>query len=312
MMNVGIFPASGSLGTSTYTHLLSQVTNNAVVLISRFPEKVPRDYVAKGVRTRRASYESTPEELANAFSGLEALFLISYPSHVHEYRTQVQRKAIDAALGAGVKHIFYSSLCFAQNDQDTSVAEVMGAHLDTERYLKTLPGSATWTIVREGLYSESFPIYTAYWDIGNPSSEILIPHDGSKPGVSWVKRDELGEATARLVAQYASSPTSFAYTNKTLSLTGSREMTLESTVQTLSRAVGKEVCIRQVSVEEYATQPQVVEAFGSEALAKTWATAFEAIRRGETAKVTPILKKLLGRDPEDFEVTVRKLRSHDA
>lgn len=85
---IGIFPASGGLGTSTYTHLLKLVPNNTVVLINRHPEKVPQSYIDAGVQVRKASYESASSELSAAFSGIDVLFLISYPSHVHEYRTK--------------------------------------------------------------------------------------------------------------------------------------------------------------------------------------------------------------------------------
>jgi hypothetical protein len=89
MKTIGIFPASGALGTSTYTHLLKLVPNERVILINRHPEKVAQQYVEAGVNVRQASYESAPEELEAAFTGVEVLFLISYPSHVHEYRVNV-------------------------------------------------------------------------------------------------------------------------------------------------------------------------------------------------------------------------------
>lgn len=89
MKEVGIFPASGGLGGSTYRHLLKLVPNDHVTLISRFPEKVEQEYRDAGVRARKASYESSPQELELAFSGLDVLFLVSYPSHVHEYRVKV-------------------------------------------------------------------------------------------------------------------------------------------------------------------------------------------------------------------------------
>lgn len=89
MKEVGIFPASGALGGSTYRHLLKLVPNDHVTLISRFPEKVEAEYRDAGVRARKASYESPPQELELAFSGLDVLFLVSYPSHVHDYRVEV-------------------------------------------------------------------------------------------------------------------------------------------------------------------------------------------------------------------------------
>lgn len=89
MKTIGIFPASGALGGSTYRHLLKNVPGDKVILISRFPEKVPDTYVQGGVRLRQASYESSPEELQAAFADIDVLFLVSYPSFVHEYRVKV-------------------------------------------------------------------------------------------------------------------------------------------------------------------------------------------------------------------------------
>jgi len=88
MLTIGIFPASGGLGTSTYTHLLKNVPGNKVILISRFPDKVPNTYVQDGVRLRQAAYESDPEDIEKTFADIDVLFLISYPSHVHEYRSK--------------------------------------------------------------------------------------------------------------------------------------------------------------------------------------------------------------------------------
>lgn len=89
MKEIGIFPASGALGGSTYRHLLKLVPNDHVTLINRYPEKVEAQYRDAGVRVRKASYESSLQELELAFSGLDVLFLVSYPSHVHEYRVKV-------------------------------------------------------------------------------------------------------------------------------------------------------------------------------------------------------------------------------
>lgn len=88
-MAVGIFPASGGLGSSTSNHLTKLVPREDIVLINRYPEKTPSHLTEGGVRVRRASYESSPAELEEAFAGLDVLFLISYPSFVHEYRVKV-------------------------------------------------------------------------------------------------------------------------------------------------------------------------------------------------------------------------------
>lgn len=87
-------------------------------------------------------------------------------------------------MASGVRHILYSSLAFAGNLSDKSVAHVMGAHLATEKYLSELSGQLTYSAVREGLYSESFPIYTAWFDPQDQVNEITISHSGTGPGVA--------------------------------------------------------------------------------------------------------------------------------
>lgn len=310
MKTIGIFPASGALGGSTVKHLLPRAPNDKAILISRHPEKTRSIPGAEGATIRQALYESSPSELEEVFRDIEVLFLISYPSHVRDYRVKVQLPAIDAAKRAGVKHIFYSSLAFALPFDESSRAEVMQAHLECEKRLSELslsdPGF-TYTSIREGLYHESFPIYTSFWTLENPSDEILIPHDGRGPGVSWVKRDELGEATATLMVQYATEADSFRWTNKTVLLTGPQNWTLADTVAALGQAVNKPVRIREVSVDEWAKLPQVLDYFGEESKARTWATAWEAIRAGETSYVSSTLKDILGREPEPFDVSIQKL-----
>lgn len=185
----------------------------------------------------------------------------------------------------------------------------MGAHIVTEKYLASLQDKVGYTVIREGLYSESFPIYTAWFDPQNPADEITIPHPGTGPGVAWVKRDELGEATAKLIVSYMKEPNSFEYTNKILLLSGPREISLAETVEILGRAVGKELKIREISVDEYVKLPQIGDkhTYHGVDLSREWATAWEAIKRGETAVVSPSLREILGREPEDYETTIKAL-----
>lgn len=313
MSRIAIFPASGGLGASTYTHLLSLVPPQNVTLISRDPSKIPTQYTAAGAKTVQASYESRTADLEAAFTGADILFLISYPSHVHDYRVHVQLPAIDAARRAGVKHVFYSSLGYAGQRGRESKAVVMQAHLDTEAYLARLaaedPSQFSYTAIREGLYSESYPIYTSFFSPQAPDDGIIrIPHDGSAPGIAWVKKDELGEASAKLIAGYATSaPASFTWKNEVMLLTGPRAWTLNETAEALSKIAGREVRIEEVGLEEYVRQKGNVEKFGGdETLMRSWATAFDGVRAGECAVVTSTLGQILGREPEAFDVTIAR------
>jgi hypothetical protein len=214
----------------------------------------------------------------------------------------------------------------------------MRAHLDTEAYLQELGRTRapdfTFTILREGLYHESFPIYTSFFrpqeviDAVNDENNrrpdrsggaygeiyIKIPHDGSAPGVAWANRDELGEASARLVNLYMQNPLGYPFTNSTLLLSGPKVLTLNEVVAILEKLIRERtdmdvsIKIKQVSVKEYANQPHVppLLTYHGVDLSREWATAWQAIRNGECAVVSPVLKEILGREPEEFETTVRK------
>ncbi|CRL23078.1 NAD(P)-binding domain [Penicillium camemberti] len=309
---LGIFPASGGLGGSTLRHLLDQVPPNEVVLIARSPEKLSKEKAA-GAIIRKADYDNT-QTLDQSFEGISSLNLISYASIQNEYRFKVHKAAIDAARKSGVKHIFYSSLAFAGDGDLDTKAQVMLAHLATEKYLAQLHDQNpqfTYTVIRQGLYSESFPLYTAFFDLKAPSNEICIPHDGSAPGLAWAKQDELGEATAKLIAQHAKDPAAFPYLNKTVLLSGPRALSLNETADVFSRVLNKPIKVRQVHVDEYVKQPQVQAGltYGGGDWAPLWATAFDGIRDGECAAVTPNLAQILGREPEQFETTIRTMLS---
>lgn len=89
MAKIAIFPASGKLGTSVYTHLLKIVNPADVILISRYPEKTPSEYIEAGVTTRKADYNSPNSLLDNAFDGVSCLLLVSFPSIEFERRFEV-------------------------------------------------------------------------------------------------------------------------------------------------------------------------------------------------------------------------------
>ncbi|KAI4160980.1 MAG: hypothetical protein LQ342_005265 [Letrouitia transgressa] len=295
MGKIAVFPASGSLGSSIYKHLLDIVDAGQVILISRHPAKIPSKYTQKGAITRRADYDA-PGTLNEVFDG------------VHKY-------AIEAAIRSGVSHIFYTSLAFGGDGSSNSAAHVMQSHLQTEAYLKSLAVSSTaksrfsFTAIREGLYSESFPMYTGYPNFQNPGSRVQIPHNGLGPGVAWAKIDDLGEATAKLVQEYCHGSVADhpEYKDQVVLLSGPRAYSLAETLDVLGTAMGTEIVIENVSVSEYASEPIIqkhLAPHGQEDAPTKWATSFEAVRKGEAAVTSVRLERLLGRKPESFETTV--------
>ncbi|KZL82514.1 NmrA-like family protein [Colletotrichum incanum] len=307
---VGIFPASGGIGGRTVKHILTRLPPADLVLIARHPDKLA-SAKALGAEVRQMSYDDDGA-LKTAFQSIRTLFLISYASVEHEYRSQRHKIAIDSAIESGVTYIFYESLGFAGSlDSKESVAHVMQAHLDTESYLeachRSMPTVPSPSSARACTRNHTLSIL-AFLDPEKPQSEIKIPHNGSGPGIAWVEGEELAEGTAELISQFANQPDEFPWRNNTVLLSGNKVLTLLETVKILGKVAKVLVQIKQVSDDEFAAQPQVSPNFTYRGidLSKPWATAFEAIRMGKGAFVSPLLKKLLGRELEDFKTTVSR------
>ena len=85
---IGVFPASGGLGSSVVNHLLNLVPASQLTLIARSPEKQVSAKQA-GATLRKADYDD-PATLTNAFENIDTLMLISYASFEIEHRINVR------------------------------------------------------------------------------------------------------------------------------------------------------------------------------------------------------------------------------
>lgn len=90
MAKIGVFPASGGLGTSIINHLANLTTPSELTLVSRKPERLS-DFERAGATVRHADYDD-PATLERAFEGVDVLMLISYASVEIDHRFNVGRK----------------------------------------------------------------------------------------------------------------------------------------------------------------------------------------------------------------------------
>lgn len=270
--------ATGGIGSQVLNHLLKLVpADEIIVSLHNTSSTAATNLSSLGVTVRYGDYTS-PETLKAAFSGGKKLLLVSIPSINDTERYDLHRAAIDAALAVSVEHIYYTSLAFA----DDSVTAVMKAHLRTEAYLKK--SGVKYTIIREGIYSESISLYLGFFDPTFPDEEtvIKVPADG---GIAWASRQDLGAGTAKLL-------TLEDYTNQTLLLSGDKAYTVAETATLVGKVVHKRVSVKYVSFDEYISTLGKGKA-GLE-FAKKWATTYNGLQRGECAIVDPLLQKLIG------------------
>lgn len=150
----------------------------------------------------------------------------------------------------------------------------------------------------------------SFFDVKNPVDEIRIPHDGSGPGVSWVKQAELGEGNAELLRRFVDNSSAFPYKGKTVVLTGPQELSYGQVVDILSKITGKQIRLKAIADEEWAAIQQVKDnlTYGNVEYGLVMASVYEAARQGEAASISPLLRDLLGREPETFETTVSEMR----
>lgn len=284
--------------------------------------------------------------------------------------------AIDAAVAAGVRVLVYSSLAFAYSNSaggggdgdrsgrsgrrgggisDTSKAGVMRAHLRTEAYLRELASRQkgvsklqSTVVIREGLYSESWPLYMGYFDIGSylkesassgaegkdaAAVEVKLAGDGK---ISWTSIKDLGVGNAVVLSSLASSlsdsttgtesssaKNEFAGKTFYLSNPPSTALTLSelagvitSSAASLAKARGtaapRKVQLQIVSKEEHVATYTARQGQENKPGVKWWASSYAALNDGECHVDDPTLARLLERvgvTPTPMEETVQNMLS---
>jgi uncharacterized protein YbjT (DUF2867 family) len=259
------------------------------------------DLKAQGATVRQSNYDDL-ESMIKAFAGCSKLFVVSSPQISLDFNNaQIGRErhhinAIRAAQKAGVEHIYYTSLAFGPE----SNAGVMQAHLRTEAFLKRL-SDVKYTILREGLYNESWPLYFGYYDLKNDErSDVVTAGDGL---ISWTAIADLGFATALVLVEPSTK-----YVGKTLYLSGLRTHSLKDIAAIVSQLKKKEIHLKTVPRDQYV---DYYTTMGSErASVEWWSTTYAALDKGECSIDDTTLTDLLssrGVEPKPVEETIKEM-----
>ncbi|KAH6680839.1 hypothetical protein B0J14DRAFT_579478 [Halenospora varia] len=299
---------TGRLGSAVLSAILEHrlISPTALVLLTSTPVTDSRfDTIKeKGITIRTFNFDHPDPK---SFEGCDKLFLISSTHIELDFWNQKEggrekhhKTAIDAAVKGGVKHVYYTSLAF----HPSSKAGVMRAHLVTESYLRDLnsQGKVDYTVIREGLYNESWPLYLGYYDEANDRKreEIVLAGDGK---ISWTSIPDLGLATGIILTSPAEE-----YAGKTLYLSQRKKegLTLAEVASLVGDARGKKLGVRVVPEKEW------VEHYVSKGkdwgAVEWWGGTYGSLTKGEALIEDETLEKLLGERgvvPRSMEVTVR-------
>lgn len=279
--------ASGHLGHHIVELLLARGGNDHIVAATRNPDSL-RDLEAKGVELRSLDLESSVEEIARVFAGVDRLLLVSTnaldrPGH----RAEQHLRAVAAAKLAGVKHILYTSTVNAQ-DPLVLLAE---DHRITEEAMAA--SGLGYTVLRDNWYAENVEGDFRY---ALQSGTLSLATGEGRVG--FVTRFDCARAAAAALAADFDGA-------RTLDITGPAVLSLSDLAGILSRLGGKTVVASPVT---RAQRQAGLKAVGlPEGVANMLAECEEAMARGWLESASGVVEELTGKRPQSVEEWLREL-----
>lgn len=289
-MSITVTGATGGLGRATLEFLSGSTpsTGPPIVGTTRSLSRAPQ---IPNVAFRVGDFD-TPGTLDAAFAGAAKVLIVSTDSFDNAKRLVQHKNALDACVRAGVGRVYYTSLAI-NGSRESSISELQHTHLETERVIKE--SGLPYTIIREGVYTEAFPLFLSWTP---ETKSILLPYDGP---IAFASRAELAEGTARLLLSDDEK-----YINSTVVLTGPEALSLTQVAEVIRAELGGELAVERLGLEDY-VKGLVERGERPEGFARSWATTLKAFEEGEAGDVHGALEELLGRRPRGAREVVRGL-----
>jgi NAD(P)H dehydrogenase (quinone) len=265
---IAVTGATGGLGGRVAARLAEHGVPQRLLVrdAARAPDLPRADVVTFG------GYDD-PGGLRAALDGVDTLLLVSAAEHPD--RVSLHRRAVDAAVAAGVAHIVYTSFQGAAPDSTFTFGR---DHFHTEEHIKAT--GVTHTFLRDNLYLDFMPLLCG--------ADGVIRGPAGDGRVAAVARDDIAEVAAAVL-------TGDGHENETYDLTGPEAFTLAEAAEEIARASGRVVTFEDETVEEaYASRrPSGAADFEIDG----WVSTYTAIRAGELAAVSDCVERFLDRPP---------------
>lgn len=278
-MTIAVTGATGQLGRLVIDKLKARVPATEIVALARDPAKA----ADLGVAVRQADYER-PEMIRAALQGVDTLLLVS-SSEVGR-RAAHHRNVIEAARGAGVGRIVYTSLLHA----DISPLSLADEHRETEAALGT--SGIPHTILRNGWYTENYA-----GSIGGALAGGAFIGSAGEGRISLAARADYAEAAVAVLLDETQA-------GRTYELAGDEAYTLADLAAEISRQVGRDIPYRDLPKAEYAA---ALAGFGlPEPVARSIAGWDADAAKGALFDDGRQLSKLIGRPTTPLSAVVAK------
>lgn len=226
-MRIGVSGASGQLGRVVMTELRRRAEGHRLVAITRSP-----DITGPEVEPRFGDYDR-PETLADAYTGLGRLLIIPSADLRPGVRSAQAVAAVDAAVAAGIGHIFLLSATGTRRKAEPAMGAAYWAA--EERLVRS--GVAAWTILRMNYFTE-----TLAQEARMAAAAGVLP-GFSENRVAYVARDDVAAACAGAL-------TTDGHEGATYNLTGPASVTGAERAALLSDVGGAPLHFATLSEEQ--------------------------------------------------------------
>lgn len=275
MTSIAISGASGKLGRMVLQSLRS-ITKQPLVLLTRTPNMLAG--ISSDLEPRFADFDQV-ESLQQAMAGVDRLIFISTNALGPDgRRVRQHRAAIEAAIGAGVSHIVYTSFLKA----DSSPLSLMTAdHATTEAMLQE--SGIGYSILRNAFYDD-----LALQFLERADSDGRIIHATGSSGVAYVTRQQCADAAAVAVSDGFSG-------RRTLDITGPKAITIPELAELAGTRRGRSYYPVEVSKEALVERMVAASVPPESAAMLAWID--DGLARGAGGPASQDFEVLTGREP---------------
>lgn len=290
MERILITGATGNFGGAAIAHLLKQGFPAANISALARNEEKAQDLKKKGVDIRLGNYDDYGS-LVSAFEGVDKLLLVSGTDL--EKRLVQHKNAVNAAKEAGVNHFFYTSFERKNESEDSPIAKVARAHIETEKQMKD--SGMSYTIFRNNIYMDMIPVFA-----GENVTETGLYFPAGDTGVAFALRKEMAEAAANVL-------TGKGHENKEYHFSNTENITFSEIGDIISEATGKAIPYTDPGNKEYLDT--LLDNGVPKEMAEMSASFAEGMKQGEFKADHTDLDKLLGRKPTTAQEFLKQVYS---
>ena len=270
--------ATGHFGKAAIDFLLKKgIPSNEIAALVRSESKAA-ELQDKGIEIRIGDYDNY-DSLVKAFTSADKLLLVSGNDIAN--RSKQQESAVRAAKEADVKHIVYTSFERRNETDNSPIAFVAKAHLETEKNIKA--SGIPYTILRNNLYMDLIPMF-----IGDKIFESGIFFPAGDTSSSFALRSEMAETAANILTEEGHEGKEYVIAN-------TEEFSFNDIAAAISDASSKAVSYTSPTVEIY--KDVLTKANVPAEYIGMFAGFGQAIEQGEFKVSKTDLQALLGRKP---------------